>query len=452
MFKKVYSFFVFAVLYYLRFFAWVALLLSRPKIIGITGSVGKSSARNAIDAILKDHFKIKVIKEGNSETGVPLGILGINPGHYRLLDWLRILFHSPFRLLNLIGIEYLVVEMGIDSPLPPKNMDYLLTIVKPEISVVLNAYPVHTQQFEVLFHHVKNKEKKAELILKRIAEEKLKIITSAKPRIGIYNESFKLKSNLELLSFGKSEKASLQIIGYEVDLKKTVFKYLDKANDLPIDIEIKNYLLPEGYSEIFAATVLVGRNLGLTIEQIIEGLDKNFSLPKSRGSLLAGLKLSLLIDSSYNASRASVLNFIDMSALIAKKEDRPLVLVLGDMRELGGQAEIEHHLVADKILEVKPDLLIFLGPLTKKYIIPRLKKKIRHIKWSKTSILAGEYLRRHLPYRGVILFKGSQNELFLEEAIKKILKDKEDIDKLCRQNDFWIRYKTKFFLGSVTTS
>ena len=90
--------FIWMLLYYLRFFARLSLSINKPKIIGITGSVGKSSARNAIYAALKDYFKVKMIKEGNSETGVPLGILGIDPGHYQMTDWLRVIFLSPFKI------------------------------------------------------------------------------------------------------------------------------------------------------------------------------------------------------------------------------------------------------------------------------------------------------------------------------------------------------------------
>ena len=140
------SFFVWLVLYYLKFFAKLSLVFHRPKIIGITGSVGKSSCRNAVYSILRAKFKnkVKVIKKGNSETGVPLGILGLEIKDYSFLGWLKVLTRVPFGLLYLRKTEYLVIEMGIDSPSAPKNMQYLLSIVKPDISVFLNVHPVHT--------------------------------------------------------------------------------------------------------------------------------------------------------------------------------------------------------------------------------------------------------------------------------------------------------------------
>lgn len=142
--------FIWTLLYYFRFFARIVLILHKPKAIGITGSVGKSSARNVIYAILKDYFKVRMIKEGNSETGIPLGILGLSPGNYQLIDWMRVVILAPLRIFHLHNLEILIIEMGIDSPYQPKNMDYLLTIVKPDISVVLNAYPVHSEQFDAI--------------------------------------------------------------------------------------------------------------------------------------------------------------------------------------------------------------------------------------------------------------------------------------------------------------
>ncbi len=432
------------VLFYLRFFARLSVFLHKPKIIGITGSVGKSSTRNAVFAMMKDYFKARMVKEGNSETGIPLGILGISPGHYRLLDWLRVMISAPFKINNLKNIDYLIVEMGIDSPLPPKNMDYLLTIVKPDISVVLNVYPVHTMQFDELFQKELTGEKRLEYIVKRIAKEKLKIITKAEPIVGIYNESVKylvssIKYKKKLVSFGKSEDADIKFLDYQVDLKKTSFKYLLTEENDELEISIKNFVLPKGYLEVFAATIAVGKKLGLTDKQIIKGLRDNFTVPSGRGSVFAGINSSIIVDSSYNASRASVLTFLEMTEELSEKENRPFIALLGDMRELGEEAEIEHEAVAREIAALKVDQVYCVGPNTKKYL--------KYTKWFKTSVEAGEYLQKSLPYRSIILVKGSQNEIFLEEAVKKILKDRSDAKKLCRQNDFWLKKKKQFFQG-----
>ncbi len=440
-----------AVLYYLRFFARLSLSIYKPKVIGITGSVGKSSTRNAVYAMMKDYFRVRAIKEGNSETGIPLGILGINPGHYRLPDWLRIMATAPFKLNNIKNVDYLIVEMGIDSPFSPKNMDYLLTIVKPDVAVVLNVHPVHTMQFDQLLDPGLGGEKRLEFIIKRITKEKLKIITMARPKIGIINESLMLRpaqgSATELVEFGKNDKTDIKFLSYEVDLKKTSFKYLlTKTNDA-IEIIVNGFVLPRGYQEVFAAAIAVGKSLSMENDRIRSGISKNFSLPAGRGSILKGINSSIVIDSSYNASKASVFTYLELAKGISEKEKRPLVLVLGDMRELGEETKTEHEQVAEKISALGADRLYCLGPNTKKYIIPKLKEKIKEVRGFNTALEAGDYLLKSLPYRSIVLVKGSQNEIFLEEAVKKILKDKTDQKKLCRQNDFWIKRKKRFFQG-----
>lgn len=452
--KKINNFLVWAILYYLRFFARLSLFLSKPKIIGITGSVGKSSARNSIHAAIKDYFKVKVIKEGNSETGIPLGILGIDPGHYTPLDWLRILLLSPFKIANLKGIKYLIVEMGIDSPFPPKNMSYLLTIVKPDVSLVLNVHPVHTQQFDSLFQE-KNSQKKLQLILERIAQEKSKIITEARPAVGIYNmddpnikkEISKFKGNVDMLTFGDDKKSDFTMVDYKITIKKTEFTFLDRKENKKVDLKISNFALPKSYSEVFAATFLIGKTLGLTYREIGLGLEKNFTMPSSRGTIFQGINNSVIIDSSYNASKASVFNFLDLASDLSIKENRPLFFLFGDMRELGHEAEIEHMEAAEKIIEKKVHQVFLVGKITKKVVLPALTKKLEKVLWFDTSLAAGKYLKEHLPHRAIILVKGSQNEIFLEEAIKKILKNKKDFKNLCRQNSFWLSKKASFFRG-----
>ncbi|MEK7633437.1 MAG: Mur ligase family protein [Patescibacteria group bacterium] len=442
--------FIWILLYYLRFFAKLSLLINRPKVIGITGSVGKSSARNVIYAILKNHFKVKMIKEGNSETGIPLGILGIDPGNYQISDWLRIMILSPFKIFYLSGTKILIVEMGIDSPYPPKNMDYLLSIVSPNISVVLNVYPVHSEQFDSIITNNLSSEERTELITERIAEEKTKIITKAKPAIGIYNSDNQfIKEQLsdykatKLISFGKNSKNNISYGKYEVDLKKSCFELLfPRLRSKKVNIEIKGYFLPKKYQEILSAGFLVGLSLELSIDKIKKSLIANFILPAGRSSIFEGINDSVIIDSSYNASRASLLTFIETTNLLSKKENRPFVVILGDMRELGREAEQEHKIVAEA-LKNTADYFFCVGELTKKYVLPEIKNG----HWFKNSVELGQYLKTSLPYQSVVLVKGSQNTIFLEEAIKFILKNKKDEKKLCRQNDFWLRQKSKFFQG-----
>lgn len=432
------------ILAYFRIFARLALAVHKPTVIGITGSVGKSSARNAVYAAIKDKGRVKAIEKGNSETGVPLGILGLAPKDYSPLDWLTLLVTVPFRTFYLKKTDYLIIEMGIDEPDPPKNMSYLLSIVKPDIAVFLNVHPVHTMQFDKTVPAEITGAGRLKLILQNIAREKGLIITESQCRIGIYNADNQFVANViaqkaiphtQLLTFGVNDGNDISYKQYDVNLSGTKFGF--KLKNKTMEISFKNYFLPEEYREVFAAAVLVGKSLDMSNEEIQAALEKNYWLPAGRSTVLEGINSSVIIDSSYNASKAAVTAFIKLVKKV--KKDRPFVFLFGDMRELGRESEAEHKAVAEEI-DKSVDFLYCVGPQTKQFVMPNV-KKARETKWFEKSTEAGEYLKQHLPQNAIILVKGSQNTIFLEEGIKPLLAHPEDVKHLCRQSDFWMKKK-----------
>lgn len=452
--------------HYLRFFAKRALRNNKPKIIGITGSAGKSSARNILHSILKDHFKTKVVAE-NSEIGLPLGILGIKPRSLgfetfftSVFDWLRMIFLATFTTNSLKGVQYLIIEMGIDDPYPPKNMAYLLTIVKPDIAIFLNVGAAHTMQFEKVIkpdQTFNSDTERTDFLIKKIAEEKAKIITQSGCKVGIYNadneyvlktiqqfyNTTKQHNNQNLLTFGKKETNDISYIDYSVDLNGTTFTF--KVQKTELRIKISGYLLPQEFQQSIAAAILAATQTGLTPKQITESLEKNFILPKSRATLLHGINNSIIIDSSYNSSRIATEGMLELLGELKKQTKRPTVFLMGDMRELGDEAKEEHEIVARKLIGIV-DYLYLVGPLTRQFVLPTYNSSLitynlLEVRWFDTSLRAGEYLKDNLPKNATVLVKGSQNTIFLEEAVKVLLADKKDSDKLCRQEAFWLKSK-----------
>lgn len=443
-------------LFYLRFFAQKALKKHQPTIIGIAGSVGKTSTRNAIEAILKDYFPVKSI--GNSETGIPLGILGMKPESYSKIDWLKMLANSPLNTDFLKGTKYLIAEMGIDDPNPPKNMDYLLTILKPDIALSLNIAATHTMQFEKALtkeQKEKSEEKRMELIIEKIAEEDTKIITKSDCKVGIYNSDDtsitdqlekKELSSTKLLSFGSKNTNDISYGKHEVSLKGTSFQLFMKTEDAfeEIKLHFKRHILPQEYREVFAAAILVGLQAGLTMNQIKTSLEKNYEAPKGRSSIFEGINQSVIIDSTYNASRISVEAFLELADTLKKETGKQIIFLFGDMRELGHEAKSEHEAVAQRLLGIV-DYLYLVGPLTREHVLPLIQMNeslLKEIRWFDTSERAGEYLQDNLPKDTLLLAKGSQNTIYLEEAIKKVLADKNDAKYLCRQDEYWEKIKT----------
>ncbi len=435
------------VLFYLRFWARLALWWHRPCVVGITGSVGKSSCKNAVFAVLHEKLgeRVKMIEKGNSETGIPLGIVGLTIVDYTTLGWAKTLLRVPLGLRFLRGTEYLVVEMGIDDPFEPKNMSYLLKIVKPDIAIFLNVHPVHTEQFSRVA-------KEKEDILRAIAREKGKIITESGARVGIYNkdnpyvrEVVEKVKTVGLYSFGKGEENFVSYKGWEISFEGTRFSYKTPKGELMIFL--RGYLLPKAYLQTLAPALIVGFLLEIRGTDIKRALEKNFTLPPSRATLLEGIKNSWLIDSSYNASFVSTREMLSLAFVLSKKYQRELVFCFGDMRELGPLAEKEHREMAKEIRE-RVDRVYLVGELTKNIVLPELQKgpgKVREVRWFESSKALGEYLKESISEKSLVLFKGSQNTIFLEEAVKLVLRNPADKKKLCRQAPFWIKKKEKWF-------
>ena len=436
----------------------MALKRHQPYIIGIAGSVGKSSTRNALFAILKDKAQTKMV--GNSETGIPLGILGIAPYGYTTKNWVAMIIRAPFGLNYLKGTKYLIVEMGIDEPYPPKNMEYLLTILTPQIAIDLNVSATHTMQFEKILTDIQKDKmpdaEKRDLLVRKIAEEDSKIITRSGCKTGIYKADDPLlreiipkntPSSTSLQAFGEHRQNIVSYTLYAVNSKGTSFGFLITLSDnkqQEIILRFSDAIYPQEYREVFAAAIMAALEIGLSITECKSNLEKNFLPPKGRSSLLKGINGSIIIDSSYNASKSAVLAFLKMTKQLKAGRMQPVVFLFGDMRELGEEARQEHIEVAEQIPEVV-DYLYLVGPLTRKFILPIIQKNEEYfseVRWFDTSVRAGEYLRENLPMDAVVLVKGSQNTIFLEEAIKYILKDKADQRKLCRQEPYWMKLKS----------
>lgn len=434
---------------YLRFFARLAVLLSDTHYIGIAGSAGKSSARNITTAMLQNSFRVASI-EGNSETGLPLGLLGIKPKGYNVLDWLWMMIRAPFGIFYLCRYEWAVCEYGIDEPYPPRNMSYLLTILKPHIALHLNISATHTMQFEKLLEKklYKNIEEKNryDFLLKKIAEDDLKIITKSGAFYGVYNKNdecaageikqfCKTKHGTKLYSFGDNGDIEYRSHTVSHHGTKIVLKYKSEIHK----IEVKKYVLPNVYQETVAASLLASICAGVEIKDAIASFQDNFSLPPGRASVFDGVKDSIILDSSYNASKESTLSFLELLDDVGTKS-RKKYFLFGDMRELGSLAKQEHEEVAKKIVKIV-DMCVCVGPLTKQYVLPILEKHSVSYTWFEDSTEAGEYLRKNIVPQSVVLVKGSQNTIFLEEAIKHLLKDRSDFDKLCRQEEYWFKIK-----------
>src|SRR5476649_4664 len=96
---------------YLRFLSRIQLRKINPKVIGIGGSSGKTSVSSLVALILSQNHKIRGSIGKNSETGIPLSILNLEPGKYDLMSWLKVAVLAPIKILtDFKKYEFLVME------------------------------------------------------------------------------------------------------------------------------------------------------------------------------------------------------------------------------------------------------------------------------------------------------------------------------------------------------
>ncbi len=452
------SIIVACVLRYLRFWGHLAVQIHRPFVIGIAGSLGKSSTRNAVYAALKNTLKVKVVAE-NTQTGVPLGLLGIKPVGYSALHWLWMLVRAPFGLFYLRNTPYVIVEMGIDGPDEPLNMKYLLRIVKPDVAVSLNITPTHTGLYNDALSAADQQlpdAQRMEQILDMMAHDDTRIVRESGCRIAIVNaddthimkeitpwvESQKTDQQ-ELWTFGEGEgnAASVRTVEHSTEGTQMVIR-LDAVD---YTITIPQALLPQMYWENIAVSLLIAKACGVSLEDAIAGIESDYVLPKSRASVFQGIHQSTIIDSSYNASRAAIIPFLELLNEVAQKNHSERIALIGDMRELGETSASEHALLAPELLKYA-DTVYCVGEWTQKILVPELQKLgMKQVQWFASSQVLGEFLKTHLPDNATVLAKGSQNTIFLEEAVKQILAHPEDSAKLCRQEGYWLEIKQRYF-------
>lgn len=428
------------------------------KIIGITGSAGKTSTMLATVAALEDSFTVKYSKKANSESGIPLNILGLQMKDFFLQDWLRVAGLSIVKLfINWQNYDVYVAEMGVDDPNPPKNMGYLLRIIRPDIGVFISVTSVHAMQFGgALPESTSEVDRETSEVLSLIADEKARLI-SALPKEGAAVLNFddplvkerKKLTLAEVIGVGEDKNSQVMLSGYHVGLGGTEFEYeIGGENNRRSSVLLDGFVLPKVYGINFGLALGVALALEVELEKAIAGIEENFSLPPGRSSLIPGIKETLIIDSSYNASSAAMETMLDLLDRLGNKTGRKKIAVLGDMRELGKLSKEEHEKLAQNTAAVI-DEVITVGPEMKKHFIPKVSTitddRRQYLTSFDTAGEAAEYLKKNLQGGELILVKGSQNTIFLEIVVEALMKDKSKADQLlCRQSEYWEEKKADY--------
>ncbi len=418
----------------LRFLSKRIINKYQPDVVGITGSIGKTSTKEAIAVVLGKRFRVhKSPKNYNNEIGVPLAIMGFEktPGK-SLLGWLAVI-SKGFKLLLFKDNNYpevLVLEMGADKP---GDIKYLVGIAPCKIGVLTYIAHAHTEFFKTI---------------KKIAEEKKVILTHLNnDGIAIVNfdnpETFQCAKGIkaEVLTYGFKDGADLQATdvniiraenGWPAGLN---FKVLYKGNIVPV-------FLPGIVAEHLIHSVLAAIAVGLSVGiNLVEAAESIRSLEPLAGHmrLVPGIKNTLLIDDTYNSSPEPTKSALKTLSQVDIPPGAERYAVLGDMLELGPETVNAHREVGLKVGESGIDYLITVGEASKE--TARAAKEAglsdHDVACFGDAESAGKFLQEKMKEGDVILIKGSQG-VRMEKVVKEVMAEPERAKELIvRQTGEW---------------
>lgn len=446
---------------YIRILAKLQLSKIKPTIIGVTGSEGKSSTTDAIKLVLETKYKVKKTGKANSETGIPLDILGIEVKTYSIINWIKLALMAFWKFLtNWEKYDIYIVEMGIDSPFEPKNMSYLLKIIRPDIGILTSISAVHAENYIPLIKEPNlSDQKKVDLLKIEIAREKGKLIATTLKKGGNaivnidnkYIKNFIENEKLDVFQVSNTELENPELLRIlEINNSAGGFNVKYLCEGIKYELIVSNALLGEEYAYTFGYAIQAGLLLGVDTETSIKALEA-YQAPEGRFRLLEGINNSRIIDSTYNSSPLT----LEKALILFNKLDsksRKLV-VLGDMRELGDIEKAEHERLAIIAARFNFDEYFLVGKNMTTYFAAQLKQEriqANKIHTFSNSLELGKKLKTSIQNNDSILAKGSQNTIFLEEAIKQILPGttlhpSQPSDLLCRQSKWWLKTKLNYF-------
>lgn len=385
-----------------------------PEIIGITGSVGKTGAREAIYAVLSSKFKARgSLKNYNNEIGVPLTIIGAVSQAKSIIGWIKIFFTAGKLLLkkNENYPKILILEMAADKP---GDMDYLTDIIKPNIGVITSIGHSHIKNFGSI-----EKIKKEKLVLlKNIKHGGRAVLNIDDSRLKLADE----KSGVRTLSYGIGD-------GAEVSGKE--LRFINEENRFGMNFKLVWHnafapvFLPDTISKagVYAALAgaCVGIAKGMNLVEISQAL-KKYSPPNGRMKLLEGVKNTYIIDDTYNASPASSILAVETLAGMPKKGLENKYAVFGDMLELGEFSVEKHKEVGISAAKNKIDKLIVVGERSRDIARGALKSGMKQddIFHFADTESAGKFIQERIKAGDIILIKGSQGAR-MEKIVKEIM-------------------------------
>lgn len=428
------------------------LILARyhPFIIAVTGSVGKTSTKDAIYCIAQERFNFvrRSEKSMNSEIGLPLTIIGVPNAWRDLSAWLRNIYCALKLIIKKDNYpDCLILEVGADHPGDIKRVAHWLS---PHIAVLtkVSTTPVHVeffkspeQVFEEKIELIKNMRKGGTAIVYADQENTLSFARELE------------KKGISVITYGSSNEAGVRgsDFAYEfvrdensVDSSDSNDGSLRKIliNKFNLNIADKNswvtYRNPLGKTGMFSLlpAAAIGHIWNIDIVKIANLLGK-CEAPKGRMFVIPGINDSMLIDDSYNSSPDACI--LALQTLQEITCSRRKIVVLGDMLELGKYSSNAHRNIG-KLASSTVNVLVTVGyrakAIAEEAILSGLEKE--KVFSFDSSSLAADFLHHFVQSGDIVLVKGSQS-MRMERVCKAIMANPNKArELLVRQEDEWL--------------
>lgn len=402
---------------------------SEVKLVVVTGSVGKTSTKRALGTVLSKQLRVRMDDNNhNTEMSAPLGILGIEyPKNVRsLFAWLTVFKAAKLRINSPTDVDVIVQELGTDHP---GDIAAFGQYLRPDYAVVTAVTAEHMEFFKTM---------------DAVAKEELSVSNFSKytfinsddvsgkyadfettPNFTTYGVSEMAEYRMEIESFDVEQ-------GYQCVASGPVF-----GQSFAVDVRV----LGEHSLRPVVAAIGIAGALGMQPEQIAAGVGEIKPVP-GRMNLLKGIDGTWIIDDSYNSSPAAAISALrTLYDVFAQAPQR--IALLGDMRELGETSQREHEILGANCKGDRLGWVVTVGPETEKYLAPAARQQGCQVRSFNNSIEAAEFIRSVTEHGAAILVKGSQNTIYLEEAVKNLCLMTEDV-KLVRQSAEWMEQKGRY--------
>lgn len=342
-----------------------------PVVLGITGTNGKTTTKELVTAVLSKKFNVLSTKGNlNNSIGVPLTLLTLEPGH-----------------------EIAVIEMGASHP---GDIEELVEICRPDYGLISNVGIAHLQGFGS-FEGVK-----------RTKGELYDFIRRNGGSIFINGDNSDLKGmagGLEAFEYGRSDcyQVSGRVIGCDPLLR---ISWKVKGGS---DHTVRMNLTGTYNLDNILAAAAVGIRFGVDEDMISEALAGY--VPKNNRSQITDTGRNRLVVDAYNANPTSMNAALDNFAMIAGNEG---MLILGDMRELGGYSRTGHTGILERIRKEGYHEVCLVG-----HEFSSAAESVASDSWNvfEDTDALKKWLKRHCPEGRTILVKGS-NSMKLTEVVE----------------------------------